>query len=110
VLYRYWSFKKEITSEAEPQFIQEIFKRLCSLCSGLSLGGAGGGGFAILILRKDQTRETVSEVIESFLSDTRSHDESKTFTLYDVEVDDEGLANHMLAFPPHEDLVTALID
>ena len=51
-LNSYWSLKKKIAPGSEPQYIRQMRIYLAPLCSGISLCGAGAGGFMILILKR----------------------------------------------------------
>lgn len=49
---------------SEPPNIRSILDQLRPLCSGLSLCGAGAGGFAAVILKQDYTLTDLQRVVQ----------------------------------------------
>lgn len=50
---KYWTLKREMARESEPHHLKELRLSLAPVCLGWSLCGAGGGGFAVAILKQD---------------------------------------------------------
>ncbi len=77
----------EMAPGSEPPHIRIILDQLKPLCCGISLCGAGAGGFGVLILQ----RECDASVLQSRVK--KLNEESDNFlTLHNVEVDTDGLA------------------
>ena len=94
VLNEYWTFKKRIAAGSEPERIRKILKQapsldrnpdnypdksprlLSALCTGAALCGAGGGGFAVLVLRRGVSREQVQAVVDAMNEDGNVQHES----------------------------------
>ena len=86
---RYWTLKKNMARGSEPPTVAALFESLEPFCEACSLCGAGGGGYAACILRKD------TSVIElrNFIA-ARSQDypfNCMQLEVTSVAVDNEGL-------------------
>lgn len=60
-LSRYWSLKVEMAAGSEPSTIAALFAELRPLTCGLSLCGAGAGGFGVAVLREGVSAEAFAE-------------------------------------------------
>jgi fucokinase len=65
VFCRYWELKKAMASGSEPPYITALLQRLQKYCVGQSLCGAGGGGYAVLILRREYCVEDIKDAVRS---------------------------------------------
>ena len=45
--------KKNMAQGSEPPLVAALFRKLEQFCEGMSLCGAGGGGYAVCVLRRD---------------------------------------------------------
>lgn len=62
------------------------------LCSGYSLCGAGGGGFAAVILDRGGKRQQLEQVIQDLnATGLDISEERNSFSLHDVQVDTRGI-------------------
>ena len=73
-------------------FISSLLER--KMIQGASLCGAGGGGFMVLILSKDQSMEQVADFVVTELVPT--HPECSGFTFHSCHICDEGLTTVIL--------------
>ncbi|XP_047496936.1 LOW QUALITY PROTEIN: L-fucose kinase-like [Penaeus chinensis] len=94
---KYWSLKKMVASGCEPGKVKKLMSSLRNHCLGMSLAGAGGGGY--LYALKTLSDPLPNDVIPGELSiDT-------------VEVDQEGLelwvGGEPLRTPDNEEILTA---
>jgi galactokinase/mevalonate kinase-like predicted kinase len=89
-LNSYWELKKEIAEGSEPYDISRLFAYIRHLTVGLSLCGAGAGGFAVVILKKENFKEDLSHLLSSFNSnDINCNNE---LTIHSVSIDTKGLS------------------
>ena len=95
-LSEYWELKRQMAAGSEPSFISKMFHSLCddgnnrmykSICSGYGLCGAGGGGFAVVILNRHSTRKDLTDRLDLSL-----------FDVIDVEVDRDGICVELESF------------
>eukprot|EP01135_Chromosphaera_perkinsii_P010012 Nk52_evm47s1992 gene=Nk52_evmTU47s1992 len=93
-LREYWNIKREIVSLnsasscAEPQEVHSLFKSVSKYCCGYSLAGAGGGGFAVLLLNDPVDLKYVEKEIEQINEDIAGQDRME---IYDCEIDRTGM-------------------
>ena len=85
---RYWELKKEMAAGSEPPHIASMLAQLRPLCSGLSLCGAGAGGFAAVILKRDVTELALRELVDAInMFNGESVAESEQLSVHNVTVD-----------------------
>ena len=85
ILQEYWSLKKQMAAGSEPSCIRDLFTYLSPLCSGWSLCGAGAGGFAIIIIKRDTSFNDVRLRLEEYNS------EMEDLSLHEVSLDSMGV-------------------
>lgn len=91
VLQRYWAHKIRMAPGSDPEHIRRVLQRLTSLVTGLSLCGAGAGGFGVLVLRRDVSQATLQATLDAiYAADVRS-DGSERWTVHRVAVDTVGV-------------------
>lgn len=94
---KYWSLKKMVASGCEPGKVMKLMSSLKNHCLGMSLAGAGGGGY--LYALKTLSNPLPSDVIPEELS------------IDAVEIDQEGLelwvGGEALQTPDNEEILTA---
>jgi fucokinase len=95
VLSTYWELKKEMAAGSEPPHIHALLAHLRPLAAGLSLCGAGAGGFAVVILRRDKSRADLDAALRA-LPATLQRDASG-LSVHTVKIDHDGVSTH--AFP-----------
>lgn len=61
----YWALKREMAQGSEPLYLQKLRNDLSPYCLGWSLCGAGGGGFAVAVLKREVTASQFLEAIEN---------------------------------------------
>ena len=88
-LSQYWKLKTAMTKGSEPPHIASLLAQLSPYCMGLSLCGAGAGGFAVCILRQgaldtqhESSFDALRRVVESL---------DPTLSVHRIEVDLEGV-------------------
>lgn len=69
VLQRYWAHKIRMAPGSDPEHIRRVLQRLASLVTGLSLCGAGAGGFGVLVLRRDVSQATLQATLDAIYAD-----------------------------------------
>lgn len=84
VLNSYWSLKKRLARGSEPEYVRKIRMMLTPVCSGISLCGAGAGGFMIVILKRDESFTSLEEVLGGI-------DPSLGISKHYVTVDSDGI-------------------
>jgi fucokinase len=98
VLNDYRALKAEMASGTEPPVVRNVLEQcLEPLCQGLALCGAGGGGFAVCVLRTGLVVNRASGEDEQAMGmrllrealDSHNHRE---MTVHSVDVDNDGLS------------------
>lgn len=101
LLCRYWELKKEMAAGSEPPHIARMFTKLRSLCTGQSLCGAGAGGFAVVVLRRDCTvaelRACIDRINDEMPSDSGSGKE--LMSVHGVVLDCAGIRSEIIPHP-----------
>lgn len=83
---------------SEPAHIAGMLAQLRPLCSGLSLCGAGAGGFATVILKRDVSESSLRELIDAInLSNGEDVTESEKLSVHSVTVDWIGIQSEDVA-------------
>jgi hypothetical protein len=59
----YWTLKREMACGSEPDHLRALRLSLLPYCLGWSLCGAGGGGFAVAILRRNVSALTFRDAV-----------------------------------------------
>lgn len=85
---RYWELKVEMAAGSEPPPIRALLERLRPLSAGLSLCGAGAGGFAAIVLKRDVPEEALVDLVNAVNSDRNAADR---LPLHKVAVDQDGV-------------------
>lgn len=105
----YWQLKKEMAAGSEPPHIARLLARMRPLCEGLSLCGAGAGGFAIAVLKSDRNQLDLESCVRTYErelggdssarsandgeeSQLRLESEEALLTVHSLRVDTEGIA------------------
>ena len=78
----YWVQKKAMAPGCEPETCRKLFGVLREVSWGMSLCGAGGGGFMYVLLKEGMSRKEVRGMIEGDFPNVE---------VYDVEVDETGM-------------------
>ena len=60
----YWSQKKKMAPGCEPHAVTCLMTSLRAHAHGMSLAGAGGGGFLYVLFREPKTVEQVVELLK----------------------------------------------
>ncbi len=75
---------------SEPLHIAHLLCQLRPLCSGLSLCGAGAGGFASVILKRDTSVSELRALVEKINTENGTKDADQ-LSLHTVSVDCSGI-------------------
>jgi hypothetical protein len=78
---------------SEPEDIKLLLQRLEPLSCGLSLCGAGAGGYVVCILKRARDEESLKEAVYNLFD---SHLDAKRLTVDKVVVDNKGLEVEVL--------------
>ena len=82
-LNKYWAQKKVMAPQSEPYFITQMMNSVRPLCYGVSLCGAGGGGFMLCITKTTHAVDLIRQRLkdDGFLSeDVQVHSASIDYT------------------------------
>lgn len=85
LFYRYWELKKEMADGSEPDNLSALREQLQPFCCGYSLCGAGAGGYAAFILRREFTASDVAE------KEWKVDDQVSELRVSRIEVDNDGI-------------------
>jgi hypothetical protein len=85
--------KVEMAAGSEPPHIRALLDKLRPLSVGLSLCGAGAGGFAVIVLKRGLTRENLEEAVRTINAAELSADQLSVHT---VAVSHEGIKSIIL--------------
>jgi hypothetical protein len=66
-LSEYWGLKRIIAAGSEPAYIRGLLEAIAGICSGQSLAGAGGGGFAVVILKDMVTERELHVKVSNYV-------------------------------------------
>ena len=96
----YWRFKRDMGgADTEPEHCTRLFKFLnhvkyneseIGILDGYSLCGAGGGGFACIIVKQGVPEQLIHDSIRAF---NGSQDNDYHFTVHQVQLDQTGLVS-----------------
>ena len=98
----YWALKKQMAGpSSNPDGVVRLMEALRPICAGLSLCGAGGGGFIVALLKRGIEEASLRSCIQTFLNQECS---TRTAPLSDifvsgVVVDDVGISAHEVPAP-----------
>lgn len=105
-LSKYWEQKKVMAGESsgcEPEHVTALIKALSPVVHGVSLCGAGGGGFMVAVTKDSVSRPNTVEMLKSVVEDclVKSLGDhaaiSPAFPLIcPVRVDEEGMVLQVL--------------
>jgi hypothetical protein len=73
---------------SEPPHIKSLLDKLQPLCVGLSLCGAGAGGFAVAILKREFVQADLLSRVQTLNTSASAGD---TLSVHSVCIDDEGI-------------------
>ena len=92
---RYWELKKEMASGSEPSHIRAILNDLRPLCAGLSLCGAGAGGFGVLVLKQDSSISDLNRAVDAINSGLP--DVELRLSVHSVQLDLAGITSSFVS-------------
>lgn len=86
---RYWKLKKAMAPGSEPPEVAALFKILEPVSDGLSLCVAGGGGYAVCVLRPNISISDLKQLMDDRMQDYPLN--SMKIELSEVAVENTGL-------------------
>ena len=98
----YWELKREMTKSSEPLNLKKIRECLSPYYLGWTLCGAGGGGFAVAVLKNgvsvEQFQDAVAQVNTQWISDSRIYNnlESMGCSVHTVSIDFDGITTRTI--------------
>jgi hypothetical protein len=90
-----------MASGSDPAHIRHILRTLEPLACGLSLCGAGAGGFGALILKAEATESQLREAVDRINQEDYFRDNGSKLSVHSVQVDTEGLISSELQCLDH---------
>ena len=84
-LSTYWDQKKRMTEGAEPSHVAQLIHDLQPHVFGVSMCGAGGGGFMVLLTRAPHAQADIQSVLDT-------HQGTHEYTIHALGIDRRGLA------------------
>lgn len=96
---------------SDPSHIRYILNIIEPYACGLSLCGAGAGGFGAIILKKGVAADALRQAINQINQQTPFQSNKTKLSVHSVQVDVEGLktSEHQCADPHHLALKTFLL-
>lgn len=88
ILNDYWTLKKEMAAGSEPPHIKKLLGSLRPFAEGLSLCGAGAGGFAVIILKREASLADLEALVRHLNGDISSQD---SLSVHTIKVDRSGI-------------------
>lgn len=90
----YWDLKREIAIGSETEPLKRLRLALSPCCLGWSLCGAGGGGFGVAILKRDETISHLQCILADINKDwaTSSGDKMCEITIHTASLNFEGIS------------------
>lgn len=89
---------------SDPPHIRHILEAVQPFACGLSLCGAGAGGFGAIILKKGVAEENLRQVIDRLNQEDIFKDSKAKLSLHTVQVDAQGLTASEHVCPDHNPL------
>ena len=80
----YWEQKKKMAPGCEPSAVAEMRQKLEPYALGMSMAGAGGGGFLYILLKPDYSVDVIADILKEV-------DEARDTSIHTAEVDTDGL-------------------
>jgi len=99
ILDNYFKLKVEMASGTETEHTRNILRFVRPICSGMSLCGAGAGGFAVVILKSTCTKDDLIKAVNEF--NTINH---ILLTVHSVTVDNDGIKSKTFDSTLHANL------
>lgn len=90
----YWELKKRMAQGSEPVRVRGLFAAVGPLCVGTSLCGAGGGGYAAVVLHRQASVEDLRRIVKQHVESTEDVVDALTIDMrvQSVQLDQEGLS------------------
>ena len=99
-----------MAAASEPPHITALLNCLRPICDGLSLCGAGAGGFAVLLLQKDVSYDAAKEFVEihsqAVITDAGL---SNKLSCHRVTICEDGTTSRHRTFESHRNLLEYLL-
>lgn len=84
----FWELKKKMAEDAEPPIVQNILSLINPHIAGLSLAGAGGGGFICLLTKQPGMIDTIRKELVHLAADGIS--------IHSASINTEGMRTEIL--------------
>lgn len=91
VLSRYWKLKIDMAPGSDPPHIRQILSKIEPFTCGLSLCGAGAGGFGAVMLKNGVSELDLRKVIDEINQQDSFQKSSNKISLHPVSIDKQGL-------------------
>ena len=91
---RYWEQKKAMASGCEPTAVTEMLRVLAPHCHGVSMGGAGGGGFLFAIMKIPTSLDACKALLTDNCDPTLLDISDLSF--HDISIDQDGFFERLI--------------
>lgn len=88
----YWGLKRDMAAGSEPEYLRSLRLHMADVCSGFSVCGAGGGGYAVAVTK----RGLKGDIVKAKIADLNIINASKgnnlpICTVHRASIDFEGI-------------------
>jgi fucokinase len=87
----YWALKRDMAAGSEPEYIHHLRLHLAGVCAGFSLCGAGGGGYAVAVLKRETEVHALQSKITEYNSNYVDSTVAPICTMHKSSIDFEGI-------------------
>ena len=91
ILDNYFQLKIQMASGTNPDHIQRIINSILPISQGTSLCGAGGGGYAVVVLKRNYNKTDLLKIIDEYNSTNHLN-----LTVHDITIDIDGISSKKL--------------
>eukprot|EP01038_Epipyxis_sp_PR26KG_P004331 gene4331-6132_t len=92
IINDYWFLKKKMAPGSEPLHISKILDILRPISEGVTLCGAGAGGYAAIILKAGYTYEDLTVIISDYNNcQNFERNESNILSIHKIKIEEQGL-------------------
>jgi hypothetical protein len=89
----YWALKRDMAAGSEPEYLRRLRLHLAGICCGFSLCGAGGGGYAVAVVKRGTGVHVLHDKVAEYSTffDQCSAGQAPACTVHKASIDFEGI-------------------